>query len=154
MMQMQMPMQPDNYHHLSMGMGMGMGMGSMGMGRNYAELAELSRVLRGGPSSASSTASAVNLPIQSQINYPGGGGGGGGFTISGLNLNLGGGSTQGVMRPIQPPPPHDAMTTAPSFAAAENGYAPDQMNTANGPSNRYLSMDHCMDLDTYWPTTY
>ncbi|OMO91120.1 No apical meristem (NAM) protein [Corchorus olitorius] len=59
-------------------------------------------------------------------------------------------SAGAVMRPIQAPP-HDAMTTAPSFAAAENGYAP-EMNTANGASNRYLSMDHCMDLDTYWPT--
>ncbi|XP_022731495.1 NAC domain-containing protein 100 [Durio zibethinus] len=123
------------------------------MGRNYAEVAELSRVLRGGQSST------VNLPIQSQINYPGG------FTISGLNLNLGGASTQpvNVMRPIlqppqQPPPPmHQQdvtatlMTTAASFAA-ENGYGAEINHNTNGPSNRFLTMENCMDLDNYWPT--
>ncbi|WRX32031.1 NAC domain - like 10 [Theobroma cacao] len=117
------------------------------MGRNYAELAELSRVLRGGPSTT------VNLPIQSQINYPGG------FTISGLNLNLGGASTQQVIRPMQPPPPpatHQQDVTATMMSAtsftAENGYGTAELNNANGPSNRFLSMDHCMDLDNYWAT--
>ncbi|XVE97226.1 hypothetical protein REPUB_Repub03eG0002800 [Reevesia pubescens] len=128
--------QAENYHHFS-------------MGRNYAELAELSRVLRGGPSSTT-----VNLPIQPQINYPGG------FTISGLNLNLGGASTQpAVMRAMQPPPPppiHQQdvtasfMTTSSSFAA-ENGYGAEINHSTNGPSNRYLNMDHCVDLDNYWP---
>ncbi|XVE71384.1 hypothetical protein DITRI_Ditri10aG0145900 [Diplodiscus trichospermus] len=128
-------MQADNYH--------------FSMGRNYAELAELSRVLRGGPSSTS-----VNLPIQSQINYPGG------FTISGLNLNLGSSSTQPVMRPMQPQPPPpmhqqdvtaSLMTTTPAFAA-ENGYGAEINHNPSGHNNRFLSMDHCMDLDNYWPT--
>ena len=128
-------MQAENYH--------------FSMGRNYAELAELSRVLRGGPSST-----AVNLPIQSQINYPVG------FTISGLNLNLGGSSTQPVMRPMQPQPPPpmhqqdvtaSLMNTTASFEA-ENGYGAEINHNTGGPSNRYLSIDHCMDLCNYWPT--
>ncbi|TYI77176.1 hypothetical protein E1A91_D06G127900v1 [Gossypium mustelinum] len=124
-------MQAENYH-LSMG-------------------AELSRVLRGGPSCS------ANLPIPSQINYPVPGG----FTISGLNLNLGGGSTQPVMRPMQPPQPppmlqHQDVTPSLMNTAtfgAEGGYGAEiTTQNANGPTNRYLSMDHCMDLDNYWPT--
>ncbi|XVF48146.1 hypothetical protein PTKIN_Ptkin03bG0167900 [Pterospermum kingtungense] len=127
----------------------------LSMGRNYAELAELSRVLRGGPSSTS-----VNLPIQSQINYPAGG-----FTISGLNLNLGGSSsTQPVMRPMQPQPPppnplhqqdvsSSLMTANNACFEADSGYGTAEIHqNTTGPSNRYLGMDHCMDLYNYWPT--
>ncbi|OVA19230.1 NAC domain [Macleaya cordata] len=62
------------------------------IGRNYvsnADLAEISRVLRGPPNN-------MNLPIQTQLNYPGC------FTISGLNLNLGA-PTQPVFRAMPPP---------------------------------------------------
>lgn len=154
-----MMQQADNYQ-LTMGMG-------MGMGRNYAELAELSRVLRGGGGPSHST----NLPnIQSQINYPpGAGAGAGGFTISGLNLNLGGSgsSTQShVMRPMQPQPPppnpmhhhqQDSLMAAANNTCfeAESGYghgAEIHQNAATGPSNRFLGMDHCMDLYNYWPS--
>ncbi|XWS72863.1 hypothetical protein CRYUN_Cryun02cG0076100 [Craigia yunnanensis] len=118
------------------------------MGRNYAELAELSRVLRGGPSSTT-----VNLPIQPQINYPGG------FTISGLNLNLGGSSTQPVMRPMQPQPHHPmhqqdvtaSLMTATTSFEAENNYVAEINHNTNVPSNRYSSMDPCVDLYNYWP---
>ncbi|XWS70607.1 hypothetical protein CRYUN_Cryun03dG0060800 [Craigia yunnanensis] len=127
-------MLPENYH--------------FSMGRNYAELAELSRVLRGGQSSTN-----VNLPIQSQINYPVG------FTISGLNLNLGGSSTQSVMRPMQPQPPppmHQQDLTASLMTTttfeAENGYGAEINHNTSGPSNRYSSIDHGMDLYNYWPT--
>ena len=132
-------------------------------GRNYmsnAELAEASRVFRGGGSTS------VNLPMQphSQLNYPvtAGGGGGGCFTISGLNLNLGGGAaaaTQPVLRPM-PPPPAQTMTqqnvssymmTASSLVAENVGYGTD-MGNANPSNNRYMGMDHCMDLDNYWPS--
>lgn len=135
----------ENYHHFP-------------MGRSYmqtnAELAELSRVLRG--ASSTSCASSNQLPIQSHINYPGGGGC---FTISGLNLNLGGATVaQPVLRPVQPPPPVNQQdvaaasmmnSTSTSFAA-ENVYAA-EINSANGPSNRFISMDNCMDFDNFWP---
>ncbi|KAG2691768.1 hypothetical protein I3760_08G022500 [Carya illinoinensis] len=143
-------------------------------GRNYvsnAELAELARVFRGG----GSTAPSVNLQplLQPHLNYPfGGGGGGGSFTISGLNLNLGGARTQPIFRPMQhpgpgqapppPPPPSlsmnqqdvitSSMMNSSSLAAETPGYGTDQMNHANPPGNRYVGVDHCMDLDNYWPT--
>ncbi|GAV63665.1 NAM domain-containing protein [Cephalotus follicularis] len=127
------------------------------MGRNYmgnsAELAELSRVLRGGGSTS------VNLPMQSPVHYPVGQSC---FTISGLNLNLGGSAThQPVLRSMPPPPPptppamnqqdvaSSMMTSSGSFGL-ENGYSTD-MSHANGPGNRYMGMEHCMDLDNYWP---
>ncbi|TKY58263.1 CCR4-NOT transcription complex subunit 7/8 [Spatholobus suberectus] len=140
-------------------------------GRNYmmssAEVAEVTRVLRGGGST-----SVMNLPImQHHLSNPVAGGGGGGFTISGLNLNLGGGTVatttqpQPLLRPIMPPPPqpspahtmaqlHDFCSNmvTPSALAADNvGYGAD-MSSANSHGNRYMGMDHCMDLDNYWPS--
>ncbi|KAA8525739.1 hypothetical protein F0562_007594 [Nyssa sinensis] len=115
------------------------------IGRNYmnnAELAELTRVLRG-------ASTGMNLPIQPQLNYPVGGGGC--FTISGLNLNLGGAtSTQQILRPVPPPPPPAGMNQQDVTFASEAAYGVD-INNANGPSNRYMTMDHCVDLDNYWP---
>ncbi|KAJ6349535.1 hypothetical protein OIU77_007005 [Salix suchowensis] len=77
------------------------------IGRNYmmsnAELqAELARVFRAGGSAG------INLPMQSPLNNTysvggGGPGGGGCFTISGLNLNLGGAASQPMLRPNIPP---------------------------------------------------
>lgn len=115
------------------------------IGRNYSvdQFAELTRMFRGGAST-----SLNNLPnIQSQMNYP--------FTISELNLNLGGATTsQPVLRPMpQAMNQQDVMMTAGTSYAAENVYAA-EINQANGPgsgSSRYMSMEHCMDLDSYWP---
>lgn len=130
------------------------------------ELAELSRVLRAGGGSST----GVNLPIPSQFNYPVHGGGC--VTISGLNLNLGGPPTQQVFRPAPPPmhpnvpPPmnlnqHDIITssmissTSGSFGQDQTstGYGTDVNNVPNGPNNRsYMNVDHCMDLENYWPS--
>lgn len=119
---------------------------------NSAELAELARVLRGGSSGL------INLPIQPQLNYPVGGGC---FTISGLNLNLGGTPTQPVFRPTSLPQPmqmnqQDHLLTSPmmpggSLPADQSGYAP-EISNGNGQSSRFMNMvDHCVDLDNYWP---
>lgn len=122
------------------------------VGRNYmnqAELAELTRAFRAGGSSS------VNLPVQSQMNYPLGVGGGC-FTISGLNINLGGAPTQPVYRPMQPPQVMNqqdvssSMMTSSAFAA-EGGYVA-EINNPNGASNRFMGVDHCMDFDNYWPS--
>ncbi|OIV97785.1 hypothetical protein TanjilG_12542 [Lupinus angustifolius] len=147
-------------------------------GRNYmnnAELAEVARVLRGTSGSTSTT--NINLPMQSQFHYPGGGGGGGGFTISGLNLNLGGrgAMTQPMFRQMQPPPPpllppppaqtlaqvHDVssnmmMVGTTSLGAEDNvvGYGASEMNNTNPHGNRFVGMEHCMDLENYWPASY
>ncbi|KAI4337456.1 hypothetical protein L6164_015871 [Bauhinia variegata] len=134
-------------------------------GRNYtnsAELAEIARVLRGAGGSTS-----VNLPMQSPFNYPVTGGAGGCFTISGLNLNLGGGAatTQPVLRPMPTPPPqahqtplahamttqHDHVSSNMMTASENSGYVT-EMGNANPHSNRYIGVDHCMDLDNYWPS--
>nr|QDC33486.1 NAC3 transcription factor [Medicago sativa] len=99
--------------------------------------------------------------------------GGEGFTISGLNLNLGGStSSQTILRPM-PSTTHtmaadfssNMMTGANSntLVAAENnnnlGFGGgDQVNNANPThGNRYNmqgTMDHCVDLDHYWPPSY
>ncbi|KAL2896813.1 Protein CUP-SHAPED COTYLEDON 2 [Bienertia sinuspersici] len=131
------------------------------IGRNYMmnnhvdQLAELSRAFRNsGPTNAT-------LPIQSQINYPplggGGGGGGGGFTISGLNLNLGG-TSHGPppLRPMinQQGAPHD-VTNSSMLGGLENGYGSLEMNINNGhggSSNRFMNVDNCVEFDNYWPT--
>ncbi|KAK7283018.1 hypothetical protein RIF29_12213 [Crotalaria pallida] len=154
-------------------------------GRNYmssAELAEVARVLRGNNNTAGSTSSSnINLlPMQSHLNYPVTAAGGGGFTISGLNLNLGGAAaaamTQPMFRPMQPPPisaqtmaqMHDVssnmmMHASATSLGAENvvvgGYGAAEMSntTNNNPhaaGNRFVGMDHCMDLDNYWPASY
>ncbi|KAF1865602.1 hypothetical protein Lal_00004978 [Lupinus albus] len=142
-------------------------------GRNYlsnAELGEVTRVLR---RVGSTTTNNFNLPMQSQLNYPVTEAGGG-FTISGLNLNLGGGGAlaamaQPIFRPMQPPQPplaqamaqvHDVssnmmMTAATNSFGAENvvGYGTAEMsNTINLNGNRFVGMEHCMDLDNYWPS--
>ncbi|MED6196071.1 hypothetical protein PIB30_043845 [Stylosanthes scabra] len=144
-------------------------------GRNYmntAELAEVARVLRGG---TGSTSTINPPPMQSQMNYPITASGAG-FTISGLNLNLGGGgagtasgTTQPVLRQMQPTPPsqtmgmvshhhqvhHDVssnMISTNSLGAENVGYVTEISNTNGGHGNRYLGMDHCMDLDNYWPS--
>ncbi|GLU01127.1 hypothetical protein SLE2022_184520 [Rubroshorea leprosula] len=130
-------MPPENYHQFL-------------TGRNYvpnAELAELSRVLKGGASSN------INLPMQSQMNYPVGGG----FTISGLNLYLGGTTAPPVMRPMQPPVTPQAMNQADVTASMVTGTsfateAAYEISHASGPSSRYMGFDHCMDLDNYWAT--
>lgn len=133
-------MPPENYHHQFPTMG-------RNFGPNNAELAELSRVLKG-----SSSSNNMNLPIQPQMNFPVGVGGGG-FTISGLNLYLGGGATPPGMRQMQQSaaPPVDVtagMMGGTSFGT-ETGYGA-EMSNGSGPSNRYLGLDHCMDLDSYW----
>ncbi|CAL0327277.1 unnamed protein product [Lupinus luteus] len=141
-------------------------------GRNYlsnAELSEVTRVLRG----SASTSTSFNLPMQTQLNYPVTAAGGGGFTISGLSLNLGGAPaamTQSMFRPMQPPPPppsaqtmtqvHDVssnmmMSAATNSLGAENvgGYGSAEMsNIINPHGNRFVGMEHCMDLDNYWPS--
>lgn len=131
-------------------------------GRNYmnsVELGELARVLRGGGSTSS-----VNQPMQSQLGYPTSAG----FTISGLNLNLGGGgggattTTQPIFRPMQASsaPVHtmaqvldvnSSMMTTGSLVA-DVGYGSEMSNNMNSQGNRFMGMDHCMDLDTYWPS--
>ncbi|KAG4382696.1 hypothetical protein AAZX31_14G126600 [Glycine max] len=93
-------------------------------GRNYmmnpSEVAEVTRVLRGGGPTNVNVMN-MNLPMQySHLNNPVAGGGGEGFTISGLNLNLGGTvatttaqAQQSLLRPMMPPPqPSPAHTIA------------------------------------------
>lgn len=136
------------------------------LGRNYMnmnnpEVAELTRLLRGG-----SAAGMMSLqPIQSQLNYSvgggGGGGGGGQFSISGLNLNLGGAGQVGLRAPMMPPQHHQSLSNQQdemsasilaggSAIASETGYGADMSNVAN--SSRFMNMDNCMDLDGYWPS--
>lgn len=125
------------------------------VGRNYmsnADLAEVtSRVLRGGGSTS------MNLPVlESQMNYPVGGGC---FTISGLNLNLG--TQPPVLRQMQPHPAiilnHQQQQDM-TCSMLASGLAPDQttygadMSNANGHGNRFINMQNCADLDTYWPS--
>lgn len=136
-------------------------------GRNFIanpqELAELSRVFRGGGGSTSaSNPSMLGL-------------GGGYFTMSGsaLNLNLGGTQppppppqqSQSVFRPMPAAPPapwatmNQMMNTASggggSQLAVETsvgfGNGTDMNNVPNGHANRFMNVEHCMDLDTYWP---
>ncbi|KAL9376023.1 hypothetical protein Peur_030143 [Populus x canadensis] len=127
------------------------------IGRNYmmsnADLqAELARVFRAGGSTG------INLPMQSPLtnSYSVGGGAGGCFTVSGLNLNLGGATSQPVLRPMPPPVmnQHDVtpsmMTSTSSYAGEQAAYGA-EMNNANGPSNRFMGMQQCMDLENYWP---
>ncbi|KAL2318230.1 hypothetical protein Fmac_032106 [Flemingia macrophylla] len=140
-------------------------------GRNYmmstAELAEVTRALRGGGGSTT----VMNLPMmqqQHQVNNPVAAGGGG-FTISGLNLNLGGGTvaaatqTQPLLRSMMPQPSpahtmaqvHDFssnMVTPNALAADSVGYGGADMNTANSHGHRYMGIDHSLDLDNYWPS--
>lgn len=125
-------------------------------GRNYinnADLAEISRVLRGPQN--------MNIPMQTQPSYPGC------FTISGLNLNLGAPTTQQGFRPV-PPQNHQMMnahsmsTTDGSSSVLTNsghvvggnsaGFSMD-MNTTMGNNHRFQNMDpYAVDLENYWPS--
>ncbi|CAK9312927.1 unnamed protein product [Citrullus colocynthis] len=129
-------------------------------GRNYitsTELAELNRVLRasGGSGGSGGSTHGINLSMQPQFNYPTTGGC---FTISGLNLNLGGAVSQPVLRPMAPPVATTtigqdiASSMMASSIAPETAYGAEINNNANGPSNRFMNMDHCMDLENYWHT--
>lgn len=103
-----------------------------------------------------------NLPIQPQLNYPlglgpGGSGGGGGFTISGLNLNLGGAVgavSQGpILRPMMNQQgAHDV--TSSMLNGLDNGYGSLEMNiNGSGSSNRFMNVENCVDqFDNFWPT--
>ncbi|RZC56994.1 hypothetical protein C5167_015852 [Papaver somniferum] len=125
-------------------------------GRNYinnADLAEISRVLRGPQN--------MNIPMQTQPSYPGC------FTISGLNLNLGAPTTQQGFRPV-PPQNHQmmnahSMTTADgsSSVLTNNGHVVGgnsaafsmDMNTTMGNNHRFQNMDpYAVDLENYWPS--
>lgn len=116
------------------------------VGRNHMgnpdQLAECTRMLRGGGASTT-----VILPFQSQMNYPGG------FTISGLNLNLGAGGATTLAPPQQDVSCSMNMVASGSDFGAESaaGYSADQIHNSNGAGNRYMSIGHCMDLDSYWP---
>lgn len=113
------------------------------IGRNYvnnADMAELARVLRVSPTG--------NLPIQSQLNYPGG------FTISGLNLNLGA-STQPVLRATPPPTLNQqpmsvdassSMLTS-CMLTTDTGFGADVTGSGH---NRFQTMEQCVDLESYW----
>ncbi|XP_050216993.1 NAC domain-containing protein 92 isoform X2 [Mercurialis annua] len=127
-----------------------------------AEVSELSRVFRAGGSSSSG--GAVNLPFQSQMmNYHPLAGASNCFTISGLNLNLGGASPQPIFRPMHtsppPPPPlinqqdvtSSIMSHAQTFPAEATVYGA-ELNQVNGSSSRFMGVEHCMDLDNYWPS--
>lgn len=123
-------------------------------GRNYMTPAEI-QVFRGAGASG-----IVNLPIPPQANYGGnpiGGGAGGCFTISGLNLNLGGGATH-MMRP-PPPAGMNQQDMAASMVNEMGGehpqggsYGGDMNNASTMGNNRFMSMDQCADLDSFWPT--
>nr|GEW26518.1 protein cup-shaped cotyledon 2 [Tanacetum cinerariifolium] len=131
----------------------------VGLGRTYmsnADIAEFSRVFRGNTN--------MPAPHQTQLNYPTGGGAEC-FTISGLNLNLRG-STSTQMRPMiqqqisgaTPPPqlPEDvnsSMLISSSGLGNEQaiGYGGDISSNTNGiGNNRFMTMDQCSDLETYW----
>ncbi|WCJ30557.1 NAC domain containing protein 38 [Euphorbia peplus] len=122
------------------------------VGRNFmtpSEIAELTRAFRASASGGST------LPLQSQLNYPGGS-----FTISGLNLNLGATTGQPMYRPIQPPPlmnqqqdvPSGMMSSSSFAVAAETAaYGATELSNGNGSNNRFVGDEHCVDLDNYWP---
>lgn len=118
-------------------------------GRNYIntpDLVEVNRVLR--------SSGVVPLPMQ----YSNLSSSPLGFTISGLNLNLGGASTQPSTQV------HDfssnMMTTTTTTLGGENhnnnnnlGYGGEVNINANpNGNNRYMGMEHCVDLDNYWPS--
>ncbi|KAK6927783.1 NAC domain [Dillenia turbinata] len=130
--------------------------GHFPLGRNYmsnAELAELSRVLRGGSSTGE------NLPTQSQLNYVPPLGSEGCFTISGLNLNLGGSANQQVIRPTPPPlaltnmainQQEMSLAMISGTIVADTAYG-GEMSSGTGQNIRLMSMDPYVDLDNYWP---
>ncbi|MCH87427.1 NAC domain protein, partial [Trifolium medium] len=91
-----------------------------------------------------------------QMNYPSilpatTGEEGGGFSISGLNLNLGATTTtQTILRPMQ----HSQYAMADNVSSINMN-----MNSVGADQNinnfvGYNGMEHCMDLETYWPNSY
>ncbi|XP_051151396.1 NAC domain-containing protein 20-like isoform X2 [Andrographis paniculata] len=152
--QMQQQLQPDHTFQIP--------------GRPYmtpAEFQEFNKVFR-----AAGTAAMLNLPIPQQANYgpamaAGLGPGAGCFTISGLNLNLGGSAahSQQVMRPVVPPGP--GMSQQDMAAAAtmvndgaamvgehhQSGSYGGEMSNGSSMNNRFMGIDQCGDLDNYWP---
>ncbi|CAI9112528.1 OLC1v1012987C1 [Oldenlandia corymbosa var. corymbosa] len=160
----QMMQQAADHHHAAFQLPMGAGRSAY---LNPAEMQEFSRVFRGGAGAAASNNAAMNLQMASQMNYiaaaggagsGGGGAGGNCFTISGLNLNLGGAApvSQPVFRAGPPPPPamnhhhhHDTSSMMTNGVMGhDGGYGEAEMN------NRFVGMEHCADLDNYWTTTY
>lgn len=88
-----------------------------------------------------------------------GGGGGNCFTISGLNLNLGGGgatTSQPILRPMQPPPLPQVMNQqdmssndAVLISTDEAGYAANT-NISGNTMNKFMAIENCTDLENYW----
>ncbi|KAK4769981.1 hypothetical protein SAY87_030513 [Trapa incisa] len=124
------------------------------LGRNYSpapDLSGLSRMLRDG-SMGMNPHMQLAHPLNPAPNA-------GCFTISGLNLNLTNSSTaQPVLRPMQQPlqaalnPKEVAsivMTT--SNLPPEAGYG-GETNNEGIPNSRYMGMEHCMELEGYWPS--
>ncbi|XP_068642149.1 NAC domain-containing protein 92-like [Aristolochia californica] len=117
----------------------------MGMGRNAmgsSEIAELSRALRG--------AQSLNPTVQQQFNYPGT------FTISGLNLNIGG-SNPPVLRGSQITTNQQSMVLEPPQPTMQGCYVGSEGSLcadmgSGGHSSRFQQMEPCMDLDAYWPS--
>ncbi|XP_055819377.1 NAC domain-containing protein 46-like [Solanum dulcamara] len=122
---------------------------------NHPEIQELNRVFRG--LSSSSNMMSLHPIIQSQImNYNlGGGGGGNCFTISGLNLNLGGdGGGATTSQPV--PPPQDMSSSSHVMMTTHDdqvGYGED-MSSGNA-MNRFMAMENSAhELENYWPSHY
>ncbi|XP_057466756.1 protein CUP-SHAPED COTYLEDON 1-like isoform X1 [Actinidia eriantha] len=145
------------------------------LGRNHMMMSNemeehvSSRVLRSG--TCNSSTSLVNFPIQPQlINYPPeeAAAAAGFFTISGLNLNLGGGggATSSGFRPPPPPPQvvmnqqdhHVSSSMFSGTLASEAVYGTAEATTNNANpaanNNRFMTMNHCLELDNYWPAPY
>lgn len=140
-------------------------------GRNYIntpdQVAEVTRLLRAGVVPMHQY-SHLNFPVSSSSSPLDGGG----FTISGLNLNLGG-ATSSHSQPILRPMPSTTTTNAHMAAHQLHDYSSnmisnnnnsavgygggEQVNNPNPNGHRYNmqgTMDHCVDLDNYWPPSY
>ncbi|KAK4795791.1 hypothetical protein SAY86_028117 [Trapa natans] len=121
-------------------------------GRNYTpgpDPIELSRMLIDG-----SMGMNPQIQLPHQFNSASNGGC---FTISGLNLNLTGGSTsQPVLGPMQVPhavlmPEEVVSTMTTRNLHHEAGYDGEANNAGvPSPSSRYMGMEHCVDLEGYW----
>ncbi|KAG9449261.1 hypothetical protein H6P81_009226 [Aristolochia fimbriata] len=126
--------------------------GMAGMGRHGAMggagsemVMEMSRALRGTQSST------LNLTATPQhFNYPGTA-----FTISGLNLNIGGSHAPVLRGPqitanqhamVLEPPMHSAMQG--SYVGTDEGLC---LDMGSGGHGRFQQMEPCVDLDAYWP---
>lgn len=173
-----MPHHQIQYHHHHVGLGDPNSSHFLNLyGRNYtntnnnmsptAELAEIARVFRANnngviTTTSTTSPSSTTLPMQ-HLNYPPPAAA---FTISGLNLNLGSAGAGATAQPLfRPMNPHDVgsnmMTAGTSLSGAENvgyGNSTAEMSNPNpnpniAPNNnRYMGMDHCVDLENYWPS--